>query len=108
MATEDNVLFIVEDPKAVDDKMDYGFKLTRWLGTNGDTVASVVWSFWDKDRTATTADLTNAQQSITNSDRDITIWIEDGVAGTTYRVEAYVTTAQGRKKTFAFLLSVVS
>jgi hypothetical protein len=76
-------------PKDPDEKLDYAIEWADWLAeTPTDSLQSSTWS------ASSPAGLVTSLPSI-NGTKTL-LWLDDGVAGTTYYLENTVTTVQGR------------
>jgi hypothetical protein len=79
------------------DQLDYDLEFSDWL-TSGDTINGA---------TAVSDVPTELIiQSVSVSGQIVKVWISGGVTGSTYKVTATVTTAQGRIKELDFKIRV--
>lgn len=83
--------------KDPDSKLDYGFDWTDWL-MEGDTISTSTWAVDDSDLVDSTP---------TNSSTGTSVWLDGGVAGTTYKVTNSIVTAQGREEDRSFYVRVI-
>lgn len=84
--------------KAASALLDYDIDLSRWLA-DGDTIADVVTSVEPAESMVVASGVNILSDSIK-------VWVADGIPGKTARVRAFVTTGQGRKDPFDFLIRV--
>lgn len=87
--------------KDPDEVLDYTFDWSGWLST-GDTVADSSWFVDDDDLVISTDYLPSFTSDTT------TVWLEEGVLGTKYRLTNRVTTADGRIADRTVIIKILS
>lgn len=81
-----------KDPQ---DKLDYGFDFTGFLG--GDTITTSTW-------TASPDGLTLS--NMTHDATKTTVWLAGGTVGETYKLVNHIVTAAGREKERSFRITI--
>lgn len=95
------------DPKAEYDEKDYGFRYGPKGLATGDTLIASTWEIRDSADDSISTDLVIISATIIDSAKTSQVWLRGGIAGKTYKITNFITTAGGRKQALAFLLPVV-
>ncbi len=98
---------VIQEPKAVYDRIDYGFTHTKWL--RGDTISASSWNVYlldiEGEPGEETTDLVMDSPFFTNTVAGV--WLSAGVQGTTYLVVNRITTLGGRSRELGQILQVI-